>query len=247
MGNLKNFYSHISKELINKVVKNTDKFEIIGKFELPLLLPNSKVSIFNILHITFFNSKHKYYIIYKGSLKNMKNPLFRIESVCNYAHLFNSQRCDCRWQMMEFLKIIDDKREGLLIFCLDQHGKLIPEGTRGHALIYALGQLQNQELVVDAYVKNGFKEDYRDYTEVTDILKYFGIKEVRLFSSNPKRIKNIENKGIKVNKIKHEQKMNPWVCEELIFKKTKLKHHLNCRGFKSRYLNKYNLKFDEFT
>lgn len=242
MNNLNNFYSHVPKDLLDKVVKNTEKFEIIGKFELPLLLSDSEVSVFDVLHITSFETGHKYYVVYKGELEGMKNPLFRIESVCNYAHLFNSQRCDCRWQMMNFLKSVSDAGEGLLVFCLDQHGKAIPEGTRGHALIYALGQLQNQELIVDAYLKNGFKEDYRDYSDVIDILKYFKIEEVRLFSNNPSRISDVEKGGIKVNKIKHEENMNEWVCEELIFKKNKLNHNLGCLGFKKEFLDKYNLK-----
>jgi GTP cyclohydrolase II len=239
--NVKEFYSHVPKKLLKQVLEVNSNFERIGPFELPIELPSKKVVIFRLNHYFFFKSKSSYYAITRKRNK-FSNPLLRIESVCNYAHIFNSRRCDCRYQLMSALEKINSDRDGLVIFCLNQHGKSVPGGTRGHALIYALGQLQNQDLVYDAYVKNGFKEDYRDFTDVVTILRSLNIKKVRLLSNNPKRLKFLKSKGFAVTHIPHEKKMDAWVSEELHFKKEKLNHLLKCKGFKEKFLKRYKLK-----
>lgn len=238
--NLEKLYKHIPESLRKQVVEVNEDFERIGSFELPIELPSGEVAIFQVNHYTFLESGDSYYVVSKK--KNFTNPLLRIESVCNYAHLFNSRRCDCRYQLMDALQRIHNDGDGLVIFCLDQHGKAIPAGTRGHALIYALGQLQNQDLIHDAYVKNGFKEDYRNYNEVGIILKALGINKLRILSNNPHRIQSIKNSGFIVEEIRHEKVMDPWVSEELHFKKEKLKHFLKCDGFEEEFLKRYNLK-----
>lgn len=240
LADLTKLYSHLPKALVSKVVTLTDKFERIGPFELPIELPSGKVAIFTVYHYYFIGTKAHYYVL--SQAKRFKNPLLRIESVCNYAHIFNSRRCDCRYQLMHALQQIDQDGDGLVIFCLDQSGKAIPGGTRGHALIYSLGQLQRQDLIYAAYVKNGFKEDYRDYRDVLEILKALDVKQVRLLTNNPKRIAFLKKSGLKVKRIPHEKDMDPGVSEELHFKKHRINHLLHCRGFKPEFLERYNLK-----
>ncbi len=236
---LKQLYAHIPSELRDRVVELTENFERIGPFQLPIELPSGDVVFFTVYHYFMKESKHRYYLITRN--ETFINPLLRIESVCNYAHLLNSRRCDCRFQLMDALEKIHNDGDGLVIFCLDQHGKALPGGTRGHALVYALGQLQNQELIYEAYVNNGFQEDYRNYNGVVVILNSLGISRLRLLSNNPERVQSIKNAGFTIDVLKHEQAMDPWVCEELYFKKHKLRHLLQCNGFKADYLKKYGL------
>ena len=237
---LEELYNHIPEELREKVVELNDSFERIGPFELPIELPSGDVIFFTVNHYLMKGTKHRYYVITKNS--KFKNPILRIESVCNYAHILNSRRCDCRYQLLNALKKIHKEGDGLVIFCLDQHGKALPGGTRGHALVYALGQLQHQDLIHAAYVKNGFKEDYRDYTDVATILRSLNITKVRLLTNSPTRLSFLKENGFDVTHIPLEKEMEPWVCEELHFKKEKLKHSLDCIGFKPEFLEKYGLK-----
>jgi len=238
--NLQTLYNHLPKELRDQVVEINEEFERIGPFQLPIELPSGEIVFFTVNHYFMRNTNHRYYVVTKNG--KFKNPVLRIESVCNYAHIFNSRRCDCRFQLFNALEKIHKEGDGLVVFCLDQHGKALPEGTRGHALVYALGQLQHQDLIHDAYVKNGFKEDYRDYTDVKIILKSLGISKVRLMTNSPHRLNFLKENGFTVTHIPLEKDMEPWVCEELHFKKEKLNHLLDCIGFKPEFLEKYGLK-----
>ena len=141
---LEELYKHIPSRLRNKVVSMNEEFERIGPFKLPIELPSGEIVFFTVNHYFMRNTGHRYYVVMKNEKFN--NPLLRIESICNYAHIFNSRRCDCRFQLFNALEKIYLEGDGLVIFCLDQNGKGIPEGTRGHALVYALGQLQYQDL-----------------------------------------------------------------------------------------------------
>jgi GTP cyclohydrolase II len=60
-------------------------------------------------------------------------------------------------------------------------------------------ELQDQGLdTVEANERLGFKPDLRDYALPAEILKYFGVTEVRLLSNNPEKVAALERGGIKV-------------------------------------------------
>lgn len=44
----------------------------------------------------------------------------------------------------------------------------------------------------------GFDEDLRDYYVVVEILKYFDISEINLFSNNFKKFEGLEDYGIEI-------------------------------------------------
>src|SRR4030095_6738264 len=151
-----------------------------------------------------------------------------IESICIWAHLFDSQFCDCDWQLGEAKRRIDEEGNGLIIFAFDQHGKAV--GLRNHFIVYAEGQRRGHELVVDAYTSLGFDEDYRkDYRDIADILHHFGVKNIRLMSNNPKRIKLLKKTGIEIERVRIEAPLNSYNKPELTTKKNKLCHLLTLK------------------
>ena len=120
-------------------------------------------------------------------------PLVRIHSECLTGDVFHSLRCDCRSQLELALDQIVNEGRGLLIY---EH----QEG-RGIGLLNKLRayELQDQGLdTVEANEKLGFKADLRDYVLPAEILKYFGVTEVRLLSNNPEKVAALERHGIKV-------------------------------------------------
>jgi GTP cyclohydrolase II len=120
-------------------------------------------------------------------------PLVRIHSQCLTGDVFHSLRCDCRSQLELALDSIVAEGRGLLIY---EH----QEG-RGIGLLNKLRayELQDSGLdTVEANEKLGFKADLRDYALPAAILLYFNVRQVRLLSNNPDKVKALEDAGIEV-------------------------------------------------
>ena len=82
-------------------------------------------------------------------------------------------------------------------------GLLIYEAKEGRG-IGLLNKLRAYELqdagadTVEANEQLGFKADLRDYGLPGEVLRYFGVTEVRLLSNNPAKISALEAAGIRV-------------------------------------------------
>jgi GTP cyclohydrolase II len=129
-----------------------------------------------------------------GDLSAASGPsLVRIHSQCLTGDVFHSLRCDCRSQLELALDQIVNEGRGLLIY---EH----QEG-RGIGLLNKLRayELQDHGLdTVEANERLGFEADLRDYALPAAILQYFQVKQVRLLSNNPDKVKALVNAGIEV-------------------------------------------------
>ena len=126
----------------------------------------------------------------KGKIK--KKPLIRIHSQCVTGDALTSLRCDCGEQLSQTMKIIA-KEGGILLY-------LLQEG-RGIGLFHKIAAYHHQDHgldTVEANVKLGFKDDARDYTIAAKILKDLGVDSIRLLTNNPRKIKGLQQAGIKV-------------------------------------------------
>jgi len=120
-------------------------------------------------------------------------PVVRIHSQCLTGDVFGSLRCDCRLQLELALGRIAEEGAGILLY--EQK-----EG-RGIGLMAKLKayELQDQGLdTVEANVKLGFAADCREYELPADVLKFLGVKKVRLMTNNPEKVAALESTGIEV-------------------------------------------------
>ncbi|MBI3334922.1 MAG: hypothetical protein HY001_00280 [Candidatus Portnoybacteria bacterium] len=227
MKNKNEINKFVSRKLEIKTVHQFGRYELIGPVKLPLKLSNGRVSKgFSIWYFAFPGGQ--YAALVRGNLKTVKKPLVRVESVCIWGHFFESQYCDCSWQLEEAKKRIDEEGEGLIIFAFEQHGKGV--GLRNHFIVYAEGKRRGHEFVVDAYTSLGFDEDYRkNYSDAADILRHFGVKSIRLMSNNPNRIEFLRKAGIEIERAPLEIPLNRFVKEEMLTKKVKLGHLLTLK------------------
>ena len=205
-----------------ETVRYYGHYTVTGPVTLPLSV-GDQVSTFT--HDGFLFRESRYSSLYKGEIGNADNLLVRVSSNCQWAFYFGSQYCDCVWQMEESKRRIAEEGKGLIVFAHDQHGKGV--GIEKHWMVYAEGQRQGLELVVDAYEQLGLNEDYRDYGDVMDILNHYGISTIRLLTNSPRRIEIFERSGIHVVSIEPlEQPINPHLKQEYGAKKRKLDHFL---------------------
>ena len=120
-------------------------------------------------------------------------PLVRIHSECLTGDVFHSLRCDCRDQLELALEMIRSEGRGLLVY---EH----QEG-RGIGLLNKLRAYELQDHGADTVEANeqlGFDADLRGYRLPAEILRFFGLREVRFISNNPEKIQALENVGVRV-------------------------------------------------
>lgn len=147
-------------------------------------------------------------------------PLVRLHSECLTGDVFGSLKCDCGPQLREALRIIGDEGSGVLLY-LRQEGRGI--GLTNKIRAYSL---QDRGLdTVDANLRLGFGDDERDYGHASAILDSLGLKEVRLLTNNPRKVRGLEQAGIKVlERVAHQMSANPHNADYLETKRTRSGH-----------------------
>lgn len=149
--------------------------------------------------------------------------LIRVHSECMTGDLFHSQRCECGYQMITAMQMIEEEGKGALVY-LRQEGRGIGLANKIHAY-----KLQEEGYdTVDANTQLGFSPDKRDYGIGAQILRDLGLRKVRILTNNPKKISRLEVYGIEVvEQIPLKANPNPNNINYLRTKKKRLGHMLD--------------------
>jgi 3,4-dihydroxy 2-butanone 4-phosphate synthase/GTP cyclohydrolase II len=159
----------------------------------------------------------------KGDITSKDNVLVRVHSECLTSDVFGSLRCDCGPQVKQAMKIIEEEGAGIILY-MRQEGRGI--GLVNKIKAYAL---QDDGFdTVEANEKLGFKPDQRDYGIGAQILSDLGVRNMRLLTNNPKKIKGLEGFGLQiVERVPIEIPPNGRNSKYLKVKKDKLGHLLS--------------------
>lgn len=149
--------------------------------------------------------------------------LVRVHSECLTGDVFGSLRCDCGRQLAKAMQVISQEGRGVILY-MNQEG-------RGIGLVEKIKAYHLQDKGMDTVEANealGHKADLRDYGIGAQILVDLGIKNLRLFTNNPRKIIGLEGYGLRVvERVSLEIEHNPANYKYLKTKKEKMGHNLN--------------------
>jgi GTP cyclohydrolase II len=128
-----------------------------------------------------------------GKLDPSRPVLTRLHSECFTGDLLGSLRCDCGDQLRGAIDEIAKQGSGVLLY-------LAQEG-RGIGLVNKLRAYQLQDAGADTLEANlqlGFGADERVYQPAAEMLRQLDIREVRLLTNNPEKVKGLAQCGVAV-------------------------------------------------
>ena len=120
-------------------------------------------------------------------------PLLRIHSQCFTGEALGSLRCDCGDQLAMALQAIADEGRGLVIYEYQE--------GRGIGLMAKLQAYELQDAGIDTVEANralGFNADNRDFSLPAAILRDLRVRQVRLLTNNPRKVRALTDAGIEV-------------------------------------------------
>lgn len=159
-------------------------------------------------------------VLTMGDVRNGEPLLIRVHSECLTGDALFSLRCDCGAQLQAAMHKVSIEGRGA-IFYLRQEGRGI--GLLNKVKAYHLQD--NGADTVEANEQLGFGADMRDYNILKPMFAELQIKEVKVMTNNPRKIKALEEQGVRVvERIKHEAGRNPHNQRYLNTKRGKLGH-----------------------
>ncbi|SMG17046.1 GTP cyclohydrolase II [Arenibacter troitsensis] len=207
-----------SKTLIfTTMLLHKEKVQFSNTAKLP-----TKYGLFNIVSFKEDNSEKEHLIVTIGNLKNKENVLTRVHSECLTGDVFTSLKCDCGEQLETSMKLVAEKKEGIIIY-LKQEGRGI--GLFNKVNAYAL-----QDEGLDTIAANhslGFDTDLRTFDIVANVIDFLGVASIKLLTNNPEKLNTIsKSTGISTNVQPLRTKPNKYNLDYLTIKKQQLKHTL---------------------
>ncbi|MCL4444090.1 MAG: GTP cyclohydrolase II [Candidatus Thermoplasmatota archaeon] len=161
--------------------------ELYSKAKLPTIFGQFEIYVFS------DDENLENAVLVRGDVNSKENVPVRIHSECLTGDVMGSKRCDCRDQLLKSLEFLGKQDFGMLIY-LRQEGRGI--GLLDKIRAYSL-QDQGYD-TVEANLMLGLPADKRDYTFAVEVIKYFGIKSIRLMTNNPLKMDFLKKYNIKI-------------------------------------------------
>jgi len=162
-------------------------------------------------------------VIWKGDLKSEEPVLLRVHSQCLTGDVFGSERCDCRSQLHRAMELVEAEGRGAILY-------MFQEG-RGIGILNKIDAYHLQDEGMDTIQANlelGFAEDLRDYGFGAQVIRKMGIKDIKLMTNNPKKMRSLSGFGLQVvERVGMTCGVNPNNEVYLKTKKEKMGHHLD--------------------
>lgn len=208
------------KDLIAYRLKKESTIEVGEEVDLPTIYGH-----FRLVPFRQKSNGAEHMAVIKGEWKPGDAVLVRVHSSCATGDILGSLRCDCGEQLHKSLEMIEQERQGVVIY-MQQEGRGI--GLMNKMAAYKL-QEQGYD-TVDANVHLGFKPDERDYGCGAQMLRHLGVSKMRLLTNNPTKRVGLEAYGLEiVENVPIEITPNPYDRKYLETKRDRMGHELHIK------------------
>jgi 3,4-dihydroxy 2-butanone 4-phosphate synthase/GTP cyclohydrolase II len=151
----------------------------------------TRVGDFSVIGYRTLIDQKEHVALVMGDLTTDEPTLVRMHDQCVTGDVFGSRRCDCGEQLEAAMEMIAEEGRGAIVY-MDQEGR----GIGLHNKIRAY-RLQDDEGLdtVEANEALGLPAENREYGIGAQILVDLGIRQMRLLTNNPLKIKELEGMG----------------------------------------------------
>ena len=206
---------------IEQLIKYRLEHESLIKREISVQMPTEQGD-FDLVAYKQKDTEQEHVALIKGTWTVDESVLVRVHSSCLTGDVFGSCRCDCGEQLQKAMQLIEKEGKGVIVY-MNQEG-------RGIGLLNKLKayKLQEQGLdTVEANLQLGFGMDDRDYGVGAQILRYLGVRKMKLMSNNPRKRTGLIGYGLEiVENIPLLVEPNPHNAKYLNTKRVKMGHTL---------------------
>jgi 3,4-dihydroxy 2-butanone 4-phosphate synthase/GTP cyclohydrolase II len=148
---------------------------------------------FRIIGYRSLTSDEEFVALVRGELRADRLTLVRIHSQCLTGDVFGSVKCDCGQQLQAAMRLIADEGCGVIVY-QQQEGRGI--GIINKIRAYALQDAGAD--TIEANKRLGLGVDLRRYEQCAEILLDLGLRQVRVLSNNPQKIRALKASGLEV-------------------------------------------------
>ena len=129
----------------------------------------------------------------KGKPSSEEDTLVRVHSDCAISDVFGSLYCHSRAKLTQSLKMIEANGSGILVYINQEstNGGFAKKITR-----YSNGKSRETPSLVPE--RQELKAELRHYGVGAQILRDLGVRDIRLLTNNPIKVKGLEGFGLRI-------------------------------------------------
>ncbi len=129
----------------------------------------------------------------KGRIDPSKHALVRVHSDCAISDVFSSLYCHSRAKLIRSLQMIEENGSGILVY-INQESDSARFARKINR--YAAGKIGTGARISSERSESG--AELRQYGVGAQILRDMGVRDIKLLTNNPVRVKGIEGFGLRM-------------------------------------------------
>lgn len=153
-------------------------------------LPTKHGTFRSLVYESEINPVHHVALV-KGVIDKSKQVLVRVHSECLISDVFDSHHTDSRPNLIKSMEMIEKDGTGVILY--------IRSESYGSGLVNKIKEYAAESKITDPINRGSeYKTELRNYGIGAQILRDLGVRNIRLLTDNPTKVKGLEGFGLKI-------------------------------------------------